>query len=65
MKRLTAQVLIEFWVVATRPVTVNGLGWTPETTHYFINELLDRFPLLEESPEIFKHWLEILTSSPA
>lgn len=25
---LTAQVLIELWVVATRPANVNGLGWT-------------------------------------
>lgn len=24
---LTAQVLVELWVVATRPVEVNGLGW--------------------------------------
>ena len=24
---ITAQVIIEFWVVATRPVSVNGLGW--------------------------------------
>ncbi|MDJ1185628.1 hypothetical protein PMH09_20810 [Roseofilum sp. BLCC_M143] len=39
---LTAQVLIEFWVVATRPVTVNGLGWSPETTGHFIDELLHR-----------------------
>jgi predicted nucleic-acid-binding protein len=23
---LTAQVLVEFWVVATRPIEVNGLG---------------------------------------
>ncbi|MDJ1169992.1 PIN domain-containing protein [Roseofilum sp. BLCC_M154] len=58
---LTAQVLIELWVVATRPVTVNGLGWTPETTHHIIDELLDRFPLLEESPEIFYHWLDLVT----
>jgi predicted nucleic acid-binding protein len=29
---LTPQVLIEFWVVATRPTEVNGLGWTAEET---------------------------------
>jgi hypothetical protein len=27
-----AQVLVEFWVLATRPTDVNGLGWTPEFT---------------------------------
>lgn len=25
---ITAQNLIEFWAVATRPLDVNGLGWT-------------------------------------
>jgi hypothetical protein len=29
---ITSQVLIEFWVVATRPVAVNGFGWTPDET---------------------------------
>lgn len=50
---LTAQVLIELWVVATRPVEVNGLGWTTEKTRSTIDQLLNRFPLLEEPPEIF------------
>jgi predicted nucleic acid-binding protein len=27
---LVSQVLIEFWSVATRPASVNGLGWTVE-----------------------------------
>ena len=26
---LAPQVLIEFWVVATRPPDVNGFGWSP------------------------------------
>lgn len=30
---LTAQVLIELWVVATGPVNVNRLGWSVEETH--------------------------------
>ncbi|MEH2022860.1 nuclease [Nostoc sp.] len=29
---ITSQVITEFWVVATRPMTVNGLGWTVEKT---------------------------------
>ena len=28
---LAPQVLIEFWVVATRPVEANGFGWDPHT----------------------------------
>lgn len=59
---LTAQVLIEFWVVATRPVEVNGLGWTVEQTRSTIDQLLDRFPLLEESSQIFPNWLNLVTN---
>jgi predicted nucleic acid-binding protein len=58
---LTAQVLVELWVVATRPVEVNGLGWAVEQARSIIDQLLNRFPLLEESPQIFPNWLELVT----
>ncbi|WP_017741631.1 hypothetical protein [Scytonema hofmannii] len=35
---ITSQVLIEFWVVATRPIDVNGLGWTPEETERAVQD---------------------------
>ena len=60
---LTAQVLVEFWVVATRPIEVNGLGWTVEQTRNTIDQLLNRFPLLEETSQIFPTWLNLVTSS--
>lgn len=60
---LRAQILIELWVVATRPVEVNGLGWTVEQTRTTIDQLLDRFPLLEESSNIFPNWLDLVTVS--
>ncbi|MCL1467622.1 type II toxin-antitoxin system VapC family toxin [Argonema galeatum] len=60
---LTAQVLIELWVVATRPIEVNGLGWTTEKTRNIIDELLNRFPLLEEYPQIFPNWLDLVTTN--
>ena len=59
---ITAQVLIEFWVVATRPVEVNGLGWTPQKTQQPIRQLLSQFTLLEEIPGIFPNWLELVTT---
>lgn len=40
---ITSQVLIEFWVVATRPVAVNGLGWTPEATGEALQMLVNQF----------------------
>ncbi len=61
---LTSQIIIEFWVVATRPTEVNGLGWTPERTKNQINQFLNRFTLLEENPEIFTLWFQSLHLNP-
>lgn len=60
---LTAQVLIELWVVASRPVEVNGLGWSTEQTHSVIEQLLERFPLVEETLHIFPTWLSLVTDN--
>jgi predicted nucleic acid-binding protein len=60
---LATQVIIEFWVVATRPTQVNGLGWTVEQTRSTIDQLLDRFPVLEESSQIFGNWLKLVTTN--
>jgi predicted nucleic acid-binding protein len=58
---VTAQVLIELWVVATRPVDVNGLGWSPEKTRDIIDQLLKRFPIAEETLQILSTWLAVVT----
>lgn len=60
---LTPQVLIEMWVVATRPTDVNGLGWSTVYTRKIIDELLGRFPIVEEMPQIFSEWLELVTNN--
>lgn len=59
---ITSQVLIEFWVVATRPNDVNGLGWTTQKTQHEINQILSQFSLLEESPDIFPFWFQLVTT---
>ncbi|BAY34399.1 hypothetical protein NIES2107_63040 [Nostoc carneum NIES-2107] len=59
---ITPQVLIEFWVVATRPVAVNGLGWTPEETERAVQMLINQFELLEETSDIFPIWLGLATT---
>jgi predicted nucleic acid-binding protein len=59
---ITSQVLIEFWVVATRPVAVNGLGWIPEETERAVQMLLKQFEWLEETPDIFRLWLSLATT---
>jgi len=58
---ITSQILIEFWVVATRPKDVNGLGWTTQKTQQEINQILSQFSLLEESPDIFPLWFQLVT----
>lgn len=60
---LTAQILIEFWVVATRPTDVNGLGWSIEQVRHIIDRLRDRFPLAEETQQIFPIWLNLVTEN--
>ncbi|MDY6938711.1 MAG: type II toxin-antitoxin system VapC family toxin [Cyanobacteriota bacterium] len=60
---LSTQVLIEFWVVATRPTDVNGLGWSIEQTRHIIDGLLDRFPIVEESFQLFPKWLNLVTEN--
>lgn len=59
---LTPQVLIEFWAVATRPVSANGLGWDVAKTLAEIDQLLDQFPLFKDTPDVFHHWLALVTS---
>jgi hypothetical protein len=58
---ITSQILIEFWVVATRPNDVNGLGWTTQKTQQEIDQILSQFSLLEESPDIFPLWFQLVT----
>ena len=58
---LAPQVLIEFWVVATRPIEVNGFGWCPSVVSNAIERLRQRFRLLSENPELLDRWLEIVT----
>lgn len=59
---LTSQVLIELWVVATRPKDVNGLGCSVDSIRRAINELRESFPLLEENAQILPIWLELVTT---
>lgn len=60
---LTPQIIIELWVVATRPKDVNGLGWNIEKTRDIIDQLLIRFSLVEDSPQIFFIWLSLVTNN--
>jgi len=54
------QVLVEFWVVATRPDSVNGLGWSTATAAEAIAALRGQFPLLAETPDVLDRWFDLV-----
>ncbi|HAS51129.1 MAG TPA: PIN domain nuclease [Gammaproteobacteria bacterium] len=58
---LVPQVLIELWVVATRPVAQNGLGWSPKQTRIEIDHLLHLFELLPDTEQVFQEWLNLVS----
>ncbi len=57
---LIPQVLVEFWVVATRPPGVNGLGWTTAETSLQLSLLQQQFPLLSEDARTLAHLLHLV-----
>jgi len=60
---ITAQNVIEFWSVATRPTAANGLGWSVEVVRQEIDRLQTQFPILGETTEVFGHWVSLVTAS--
>ena len=60
--RLVPQNLYEFWVVATRPVTVNGLGFTAPQAEAELTRLEALFPPLPESPAVFAEWRRLVVA---
>jgi len=55
-----AQVLIEFWAVATRPRNVNGMGLAIEDVLRELDELRRVFPCLPEPPDIAARWRQVV-----
>lgn len=58
---IVPQVCTELWSVGTRPAEVNGLGWTVTQTREVLDSLLELFPLLPDTPDIFAYWLTLVT----
>ena len=51
-----AQVMIEFWTVATRPKKVNGLGLTPAEAEASLRDAEQLITFLPEPPDIAIRW---------
>ncbi len=54
------QVLTEFWVVATRPLGVNGYGLKPSDADACIGDFLEAFVLLPDPSDLLERWREIV-----
>jgi predicted nucleic acid-binding protein len=50
------QILVELWVVSTRPVAQNGLGMSPAETAVELTRLKSIFVLLPDVPAIHPAW---------
>ncbi len=62
---VTPQILLEYFSVLSRPGSVNGFGWTPARALDELDSLLDRFPLLDDTPEVFTQWRKLVDTYPA
>ena len=58
---LVPQVLYEYWVVATRPTEVNGLGLDPARVDQILSEWLELFTLLHDERRVFRFWRKLVT----
>jgi predicted nucleic acid-binding protein len=57
---VSAQAYAEFWAVATRPVAVNGLGYTTEYTDGFVNDFLSTYGFLPDHQNAFQFWHDLV-----
>jgi predicted nucleic acid-binding protein len=59
---VTPQNLMEFWAVATRPASENGLGMTAEIAAGELAAFKRLFSLLLETASIFQEWERLVTT---
>src|SRR5207245_5240473 len=60
---LGPQVLYELWVVATRPKTANGLGFTPDEAEAELTRVEGLFPLLPDTGTISAEWRRLVVGN--
>lgn len=56
---VATQSLFEFWVVATRPVGVNELGYPVAEARKMVEEVRTRFTVLAEPGDLVNRWIEL------
>ena len=58
---VVAQVLIEYWVAATRPIAQNGFGLSPEHASSDVSGLRAFLPCLPEPADVIDRWFGLVT----
>jgi predicted nucleic acid-binding protein len=56
---IAPQVVYEFWVVATRPASVNGLEMIPAAASAYISASRQKFPVLPDPIDLVDRWLNL------
>jgi predicted nucleic acid-binding protein len=54
------QNLYEFWVVSTRPLAQNGLGWTPGQAQAELARVRNLYTLLADDQRILPQWEQLV-----
>jgi predicted nucleic acid-binding protein len=58
--RIAPQNCIEFWNVATRPLTRNGFGLTLADADLLLSVIEQIFPLLPDMPGVYSAWRKLV-----
>lgn len=57
---IVPQNLFEFWSVATRPLSINGLGLSIAECDQALTRLEAMFPLLGDTPDLPTEWRQLV-----
>jgi predicted nucleic acid-binding protein len=57
---IATQSLYEMYVVLTRPVDVNGFGWSPDQAQTELRRAISFFQLFPETDSIYQHWEDLV-----
>jgi predicted nucleic acid-binding protein len=58
----TLQNISEFWNVATRPIAVNGLGFSPKFVLNEVGKIEQVLTLLPDSPAAYEEWKRLVAT---
>lgn len=54
------QILVEFWAIATRPVSANGLGFDTTFAKEQLDQILLHFALVPDADTLFDEWQKLV-----